>query len=179
MSGRVPLTRVGSNNRLPLGVVRSVGCARAVNSEGRSAVSGVASLWRKGLRLECGGSQPDSSHGELSACGSLAERAKFCVECGLADGARADPRGAKGRQRPVLRPRRVHPSLGRPIPRTSAPPPRITPACARNIQAVRGHGREVHRRCRHGGLRGAADARGRRRARCASRPSVCSRRSTS
>ena len=77
-----------------------------------------------------------------------------------------DTRGAEGRHRPLLRPRRVHCESGAARSRGGArrPPsvPRPRPCGAR---AARGHCGEVHRRCGHGPVRGAHCARGRPRAR--------------
>ena len=112
------------------------------------------------------------------SCGSAYQSGDlFCVECGTALTASTAavplpppqaPPAAERRlvSRALRRPRRFHGSLGSPRSggdaRTSLQVLRHLPAPDR---ALRRHGREVHRRRRHGRLGGADCNRGRRRAR--------------
>ena len=82
------------------------------------------------------------------------------------------PRGAQGRYDPVLRHGRVHVAL-RPGGSGGCPgDPRHLPSSrSARDRALRGHGREVHRRRGHGRLRRSGRTRGRRTARALERSS--------
>ncbi len=114
------------------------------------------------------------------------ERGRRALLLGLRHGARARfarARGAQGRHLPLLRPRRLHGPRGADGPGGRAPPPPAVPrARPLRARALRGHGREVHRRRGDGGLRRSGRSRGRpgaRRARGARRFAISSPRKAS
>ena len=98
-----------------------------------------------------------------SHCGQESpDEARFCAACGVGVRTCRPPRGAQGRLDRLRRPRRLDGGGRAKRPggraRCSGGASRTRP---RRAGAIRGHGREVHRRRGRGGLRCARRARGR------------------